>query len=167
VHGRVPPLRQAPEPSADWVRHVAVASRVPVWMPWPLLPGWVVSGVVPVGDDVSGVPAVATLLSGPRVGFAARAAGLAGPDPGDVFGGPPYARAQVSDHQVPLWIVQTDRDQAVVVGERDLVWIWVVVRPASAGALLVDLMGVADAREMGEEVRLLPYGARSNWLDVI
>ena len=103
----------------------------------------------------------------PGVGFAARAAGLAGPDPGDVFGGPPYARAQVSDHQVPLWIVQTDRDQAVVVGERDLVWIWVVVRPASAGALLVDLMGVADAREMGEEVRLLPYGARSNWLDVI
>lgn len=152
-----------------------------MWIPWPLPPGWVVTGVVPVGDDVGGVPAVATLLAGPSplggpaelllvaeepgVGFAAWAAGLTGPDPGDVAAGAPYARAEVADHQVPLWLVPSDRDQAVVVGERDLVWMWVVVRPASAGALLVDRLAVADAREMGEEARLLPYGARSTWLD--
>lgn len=165
------------------MRHVCAQSRVPVWLPWPLASGWVISAVAPVGDAVTGVPAVASVLMGPNplggpaemlivaeepgVGFAAHAAGLPGPDAGHSFDDPPYAHVEIHHHPVPLWLVGSERDQAVVVGERDLVWIWVVTRPASAGALLVDRLAFTDARQMGEEVRLLPYGARSTWLDPV
>lgn len=163
------------------MRHVCSLARVPVWLPWPLRAGWVIAGVAPVGDSVTGVTAVATVLAGPSplggpaellivseepgVGFAAHVAGLPGPDAGRSFDEPPYTHVEIDSHPVPLWLVPTDRDQAVVVGERDLVWIWTLVRPASAGAVLVDRLTFADARAKGEEVRLLPYGARSTWLD--
>jgi hypothetical protein len=181
AHGPVAPRKPDPVPTADWTRHVCVSSRVPVWLPWPLPSGWVVAGVAPVGDEVSGVPAVATVLTGPSplggpaemlivseepgVGFATHLAGLHGTDPGSVVDGAPYSHVEVRGHSVPLWLVPTDSDQAIVVGERDLAWVWVVVRPASAGAMLVDQLTFADARMLGEEVRLLPYGARSTWLD--
>jgi hypothetical protein len=181
VHGPVPPVHRAPEPSADWLRHVSATSRVPVWLPWPLPEAWVVSAVAPVGDDVRGVPAVATVLTGPSplggpaemlvvaeepgVGFATGVLGLEGTDPGAAVQRSPYTHVDVDDHSVPLWLVADSRDDAVVVGERDLVWLWVVVRPASAGAMLVDRLAFVDARTLGEEVRLLPYGARSTWLD--
>lgn len=163
------------------MRHVCAASGVPVWLPWPLRSGWVITSVTPAGDAVHGVPAVATVLAGPHplggpaellivaeepgVGFAAHAAGLPGPDPGHAFDDLPYTYVEIEDHPVPLWLVPSDRDQAVVVGERDLVWIWVVARPATAGPILVDHLAFVDARQIGEEVRLLPYGARSTWLD--
>lgn len=181
AHGAVPPIRPYPRPSADWTRHVAEASRVPVWLPWPLPAGWVMAAVAPVGDEVTGVPAVGTVLTGPSplggpaemlvvaeepgVGFAAQLVGLDGADPGSAVDGEPYTHVDVHGHSVPLWFVPTDGDEAVVVGERDLVWIWIVLRPASAGAMLLDDLSFADARALGEEVRLLPYGARTTWLD--
>ncbi len=177
----MPPMHPAPDPTADWMRHVSLSSRVPVWLPWPLPDGWVVSGIAPVGDDVGGIAAVATALSGPSplggpaeilivaeepgVGFAAGRAGLTGTDPGGAVDGPPYTHVDVEGHPVPMWVVPTGGDHAVVVGERDLVWIWVAVRPASAGVLLVDDLAFVDARSIGEEIRLLPYGSRSPWLD--
>lgn len=181
AHGSVAPVHPVPNPTADWMRHVCASSRVPVWLPWPLPDGWVVSGAAPIGDDVSGIPAVATALSGPSplggpaeilivseepgVGFAASRVGLVGTDPGGAVDGAPYTHVAVGGHPVPLWLVPTSGDNAVVVGERDLVWIWVAVRPASAGALLVDHLAFADARGIGEEIRLLPYASRSPWLD--
>lgn len=180
-HGEVPPRHRAPDPSADWVRHVCTASQVPVWLPWPLPNGWVVTAVAPVGDEVRGIVAVAVVLSGPNplggpaelmavaeepgVGFAAAWAGLPGTDPGPVVEGPPYTHLEVAGHHAPMWLAPASGDQAVVVGERDSRWFWVLVRPGSAGALLVDGLVFADARDMGEEVRLLPYGARSTWVD--
>jgi hypothetical protein len=156
-------------------------AQVPVWLAWPLPTGWVVSGVAPVGDEVSGVAAVATMLTGPSplggpaemlvlseepgVGLGARLAGLPGIDPGPVFDGPPYSHVEVDEHTVPLWLVPGTDHQAVVVGERNMVWIWVIVRPAAAGVMLVDHLSFSDARRLGEEIRLLPYGARSTWLD--
>lgn len=160
---------------------MCATSRVPVWLPWPLPSGWVVSGVAPVGDEVGGMPAVATVLTGPSplggpaemllvaeepgVGFASHVVGLDGDDPGRAVDGEPYSRVEASGHALPLWLVPSESDEAVVVGERDLVWVWVVLRPASAGAMLLDDLSFADARTLGEEVRLLPYGARSTWLD--
>ncbi len=180
-HGAAAPVHPAPDPTADWLRHVAATSRVPVWLPWPLPSGWVISGVGPVGDDVRGICAVATVLTGPSpfggpaemllvaeepgIGRGAHLAGLAGPDPGDVIAGEPYTRVGVDGHSVPMWLVPADADRAVAVGERDLTWMWLAVQPASAGALLVDGLTFTDAREIGEEVRLLPYGSRSSWLD--
>ncbi len=181
VHGPVAPVKPDPVPTADWTRHVCASSRVPVWLPWPLPDGWVVAAIAPIGDEVSGIPAVATVLTGPSplggpaemlivseepgVGFATHLAGLDGTDPGRVVDAAPYSHVVVHGRPLPIWLVPTDADQAVVVGERDLVWIWVMVRPASAGAMLVDHLAFADARVLGEEVRLLPYGARSTWLD--
>jgi hypothetical protein len=181
THGAVPPVHEVRSPTAGWVRHVCATSRVPVWLPWPLPAGWVVTAVAPVGDEVTGIPAVAVALACPSplggpaevllvseepgVGFAARLAGLAGTDPGEVVHDSPYTRAEFGGHPVPLWLVPNGAETAVVVGERDLVWIWILVRPAAAGAMLVDELRFTDAREIGEEVRLLPYGARSTWLD--
>lgn len=182
AHGAVPPVKRAPQPSADWMRHVCASSRLPVWLPWPLPDGWVVAGVAPVGDDVGGLSAVATVLAGPSplggpaemlvvaeepgVGFCAHLVGLDGNDPGRAVHGEPYTRVDANGHALPLWLVPSTSDEAVVVGESDLVWLWVVLRPASAGAMLLDDLSFADARTLGEEVRLLPYGARSTWLDL-
>lgn len=181
AHGAVPPVKPSPQPSADWVRHVCASARVPVWLPWPLPAGWVVAGVTPVGDDVSGVAAVATVFAGPSplggpaemlvvaeepgVGFAPHLVGLDATDPGEAVEGEPYGRVDVDGHSVPLWLVPGEADQAVVVGESNVVWLWVALRPASAGVMLLDPLSFADARTLGEEVRLLPYGARSAWLD--
>ena len=181
VHGAVPPVHRPPSPSADWMRHVCASSRVPVWLPWPLPESWVICDVVPVGDDVRGVTAVGTVLAGPNplggpaemlvvaeepgVGLAAGVVGLNGTDPGDVVRSAPYTHVDIDDHPVPMWLVPDGSDQAAVVGERDMVWLWIVVRPSAAGAMLVDRIPLADARSLGEEVRLLPYGARSSWLD--
>lgn len=181
AHGDVPPVHRAPEPSADWLRHVCASSRVPVWVPWPLPEGWVISAVAPVGDDVRGVVAVASVLTGPSplggpaemlivaeepgVGFATGVLRLDATEPGSAVHRSPYTHVEVDDHPVPLWLVPDEKDDAVVVGERDMVWLWVAVRPASAGAILVDSLSFADARSLGEGVRVLPYGARSTWLD--
>lgn len=181
AHGPVPPVHPVGAPSAGWLRHVCATSRVPVWLPWPLPNGWVVAAVAPVGDEVTGVPAVAVVLACPSpaggpaevllvseqpgVGIATRLAGLPGTDPGAVVHGTPYTRGRFGGHPVPLWLVPDSHDTAVVVGERDLLWIWVLVRPAAAGALLLEEMRFIDARDLGEEIRVLPYGARSTWLD--
>ena len=181
VHGAVPPVHRPPSPSADWMRHVCSTSRVPVWLPWPLPQGWVISDVVPVGDEVHGVSAVGTVLTGPNplggpadlllvaeepgVGLASGVVGLDGTDPGDVVRSAPYTHVDIDDHSVPMWLVPDHAGEAAIVGERDMVWLWIVVRPSAAGAMLVDRISLADARSLGEEVRLLPYGARSSWLD--
>jgi hypothetical protein len=181
VHGEVLPVPDVPEPSADWARHVSLGAQVPVWLPWPLPQGWVVSGIAPVGDEVTGVRAVAVVLTGPHpmggpadmlllseepgVGLGARLTGLDEADPRPAVDTPAYTYLRVGSHPVPMWLVPAGTDCAAVVGERDLAWLWLLVRPASAGPLLVDHLGVADARDLGEEVRLLPYGARTTWLD--
>lgn len=174
-------MRDVPEPSADWARHVSATAEVPVWLPWPLPQGWVLSGLAPVGDEVTGVRAVAVALSGPHplggpadmlllseepgVGLGSRLAGLTGSDPQPAVDTSPYTYLHAHGHPVPMWLVDAGTDCAVVVGERDLAWLWLLVRPASAGALLLDQLLVADARALGEEVRLMPYGARTTWLD--
>lgn len=174
-------MRPAPDPSVDWMRHVCGSARVSVWVPWPLPEAWVLSLVAPVGDEVSGVDAVATVLSGPNplggpaemmlvaeqpgVGLGTRVAGLPGLDPGGLVDASPYHHVQADQHVVPLWLVPTQADQAVAVGEHGMSWLWIAVRPASAGVLLVDHLALADARRIGEEVRMLPFGARSAWLD--
>lgn len=174
-------MHEVPEPTSDWMRHVCATSDVPVLLPWPLPQGWVVTAVAPVGNQVSGVPAAAVVLGGPNplggyaemlllaeesgVGLGTRVAGLPGADPAPDADAPPYARVEVDGHVVPLWLVEPGASCAAAVGVRDLRWVWLVVRPAAAGTLLLDPLTLADARELGEEVRVLPYGARSDWLD--
>jgi hypothetical protein len=122
LHGDVDPLRLAGKPSAEGLHGLVKHAQVPVWVPWPLPYGWLVTGFSGAGDERSGMRATAVALSGPNpvggpadlllvaeepgIGLGAGLAGLAGPDPGDGFAdGPPHATAKVDGHEAPLWMV--------------------------------------------------------------
>src|SRR5256885_8164004 len=66
LHGPVPPLHIAehigPDILAAALGHV---SELPVWCPWPLLTGWMVTGIGWAGDDRTGTTATALACSGP------------------------------------------------------------------------------------------------------
>jgi hypothetical protein len=149
---------------------------VPVLLTWPLPRGWVVTGVASAGDERTGAHAVATACSGPAplggmgelvivaeepgVGLGARYAGLSGPDPGlETDGTPPHAKVTVSGHPSALWCVPSPPDRAVYVGEAAGGWLWFVLWPSEAGALLLEDLELADLRDVGAEVDLLPVGA--------
>ena len=85
-------------------------ARCPVWLPWPLPPGWLVSGFTGAGDERTGARASAVALSGPNplggpadlliiaeepgVGLGAGLAGLPAPIP--ATGSPPASRTPPS-----------------------------------------------------------------------
>ena len=179
VHGVVFPMQPVAAPTVEGMRALARTSAVPVWALWPLPLGWVVTGVAHVGDDRSDIRAVAVACTGPAplgggadlvlvaeepaIGLGARYAGLAGPDPGtsvDVAT-PPHAKIQAGGHPTPLWSVETLPDRAAYVGEAAGLWLWAVFWPESAGHLLQDDIVLADLRDVGAEIELLPLGALS------
>src|SRR5947199_8033608 len=98
LHGEVYPLRSPYSPSGDGLRGLLRNAMVPVWVPWPLPVGWLVTGFAGAGDDRTGTRACVAALSGPNpvggpgemlliseepgVGLGAHLAGLPGPDPG-------------------------------------------------------------------------------------
>jgi hypothetical protein len=176
--GEVPPLHVPRHISADLLASVADrvrASRgddgaVSLWCPWPLLPGWTVTGVGWVGDDRDGVRATALALSGPGpladgpadavlvaeemgVGLGTSLAGIAGPDPGPALNeaahtSGAHAKVKAAGHPTPLWAVASAADRSVYVGEARGMWLYVIAWPASAGYLLAEdivLHDLADA----------------------
>src|ERR671916_137230 len=109
--GRVPRIRltETPFRVADHIGPEILESvlrgpaptveHMPLWCPWPLPPGWMVTGVGWAGDDRIGVRATALACSGPDplgggpadivivaeqpgVGLGNRFAGIPGTDPG-------------------------------------------------------------------------------------
>lgn len=158
--------------SADAVRHVARRAQVPVWLPWPLPTAWLVTGLRHAGDDAHGPVATVLACSGPNplptlprsghaadlllvaeqpgVGLGARLAGLDHVDPGaTVVTGPPHAKVHASGHPLPLWNVPVRPDLAAYVGEAAGVWLWALLWPHSAGALLLEDLSLVDARDPG------------------
>ncbi|MFP3961298.1 DUF6758 family protein [Actinomadura fulvescens] len=189
VHGVVLPRQPAKRPGQEGLAAVLRDTRVPVWTPWPLPLGWLVTGFVTVGDERSGVRAAAVALSGPGllsgpadmilvaeepgIGLGAYYAGLMnGPDPGSGFDeGPPHAKLEVSGptatcgHSVPMWSVpSSEPDRAVYVGEALANWLWAVLWPADAGVLMLERPHLLDLREPGMNLDL-PFGAYSPHLD--
>ena len=176
LHGEILPLLPARSPSRDGLDGLLRSAKVPIWLPWPLPPGWLISGFAGAGDDRTGIRGCAVALSGPNplggpgellvvseepcVGLGAGLAGLAGPDPGDGFAvGQPHAFAQVANHDVPLWHVDSD-DCAVFAGEVSASWLWVLLWPDTAGALLIEPLPLRDLRDP-EQALDLPFGAPS------
>ena len=176
-HGAVAPLCSMGTLTADWVRQVADHSGVPVWLPWPLPTGWMVTGAVAAGVD--GEPSVASALicSGPGagtgpaelvlvceepgVGLGAGYAGLPGPDVGtSVLTGPPSTRAMVVQHETPLWEIRAASDRSVYVGEAGGRWLWAIAWPMEAGLVLHDDFRLIDVRDPGHELDM-PIGAKS------
>jgi hypothetical protein len=164
-----------PRVAPESVEHVRDLGGVPLWLPWPVPPGWVVSGVGYAGDERSGARATVLACSGPSplggaadlllvaeepgVGLGARYAGLPGPDPGGGFdAGPPDAKVEAAGHPTALWSVPGAEDCAVFVGEGKGLWLWALVYPALAGVLLYDTTALADLRDRGGEVDLV-YGS--------
>ena len=176
MHGEVHPLRMAYSASAEGLEGLLRGAAVPVWLPWPLPSGWLVTGFAGAGDERSGIRGCAVALTGPNpvggpgemllvseelgVGLGARLAGLAGPDPGGDFEArPPHAFVRFGNHESPLWHVDTP-DRAAFAGEILGNWLWLILWPDTAGMLLVEKLELRDLRDPGQELDL-PFGAPS------
>jgi hypothetical protein len=167
-------------PSSEGLQAARRGAAVPVWLPWPLPAGWLVTGFATAGDERSGARGSVVALSGPSptggpgemlliseelgVGLGARFAGLAGPDPGHDFAArAPHAFVQFGSRQFPLWHVEAP-GRAAFAGEVMGSWLWLVLWPDTAGVLLVEPMPLRDLRDPGQDLDL-PFGARSPRLD--
>jgi hypothetical protein len=176
VHGEVHPLRMVYSPSAEGLGGLLRGVAVPVWLPWPLPRGWLVTGFAGAGDERSGTRGCIVALSGPNpvggpgemllvseelgVGLGAGCAGLDGPDPGSNFAvGPSHGSVRFGNHEFPLWHVDTP-GRAAFAGEVMGSWLWLILWPDTAGMLLVEPLELRDLRDPGQDLDL-PFGARS------
>lgn len=181
LHGEISPLASARLATREGLRALAKRAVVPVWLPWPLPTGWLVTGFSWAGDERSGARATVVALSGPNplggpaellvvaeepgVGLGAGLAGLPGPDPGAGFAATaPAATIEVANHDVPLWPVGV-AGKAVFAGEVAANWVWLVFWPDTAGALLVEPLALRDLRDPEQDLDL-PFGALSPRLPV-
>ncbi len=177
MHGDVQPLQPAVALTADGLRSFAAESRVPLWLPWPLPLGWLVTGLTYAGDDRTGPRATVLVCSGPAplggaadllvlaeepgIGLGAHFGGLPGPDPGDGFmTGPPSFKAQAVGHVIAMWEVMGEADRSVFVGEARGHWLWMVTWPETASLMLYDRLHLVDLRGAAYPADI-PFGARS------
>jgi hypothetical protein len=168
VHGAVLPLHVAPHVSQDTLDLARAHARVPLWSPWPLRAGWMVTGVGWVGDDRTGGRATALALTGPAplggvadlvlvseepgIGLGARYAGLEGPDPGPALADAlattaAHAKVTTAGHPAPLWSVRSADGRSAYVGEAEGLWLWAVLWPADAGYVFAEQLNLLDLRE--------------------
>lgn len=176
VHGAVLPFHPLGAPTPELAEHVVEQSKVPVWIPWPLPVGWVVTGYAYAGDERSGARATAVALSGPGllggpsdmlliaeepgIGLAAHYAGLPSTDPGEGFDlTAPHAKCEAAGHPTAMWCLDTGQEPVTFVGEAKGLWLWALVWPESAGVLMYDDLKLCDLREMPDLD--IPYGALS------
>jgi hypothetical protein len=176
VHGEVHPLRMAYSTSAEGLEGLLQGAAVPVWLPWPLPTGWLVTGFAGAGDGRTGIRGCAVALTGPNpcggpgemllvseelgVGLGARMAGLPGPDPGSDFAaGAPAATVRFGNHEFPVWHIDA-ADRAAFAGEMLGNWLWLILWPDTAGVLLVEPLELRDLRDPGQDLDL-PFGAPS------
>jgi Family of unknown function (DUF6758) len=191
--GSVAPLWVAPRVSPEVLASVCERIRrsaggadeaVPLWCPWPLPPGWLVTGVGWTGDARRAPRATALAVSGPApfssgpsdlvlvaedlgVGLGGGLAGLGSVDAGPslydaVARTPPDAKIRTDGHPTPLWSVPSGPDRSVHVGEARAIWLYVIAWPPEAAYLLVDGLRLRDLVQArpGE----LLYGADSSRL---
>ncbi len=176
VHGEVLPALPVVAPTNALLRSVAEQARVPLWVPWPLPTGWVVTGVRGVGDQRTGHRATVLACSGPApmggageilliaeepgIGFGAQFAGLEGTDPGvEMLNSAPTVKVPVAGHPTGLWMLDTAMDRAVYVGESQGVWLWLVLQPFDTGLMVINALSLCDARAMPADLDVLPIGA--------
>jgi hypothetical protein len=161
------------------------ATPVPVWCPWPLPAGWMVTGVGWVGDDREGVRASVLACSGPAplqggpadvvlvaeepgIGLGTRLAGIPGPDPGPFLDGlpgtmPAHAKVRAAGWPTPLWSVKSAEDRSAYVGEAKGMWLYAVAWPAAAGYVLAEDLSLSDLAADGVPAELV-FGAPSPYL---
>ena len=155
-------------PTAEGCTDLLKEAAVPVWLPWPIPLGWLVTGFTGAGDDRSGTTGLrgraVRAQPGRRPGRDAghlRGAGggpgravrrAAGPDPGEGFAtGPPHALVQFGHHEFPLWHVGR-AGAAAFAGEVLGSWLWIMLWPDTAGMLLLETLSLRDLRDPGQEL---------------
>jgi len=101
----------------------------------------------------------------PGIGLGAHLAGLTDVDPGAVI--VESSRHRMADLKVvaagqhtPLWTVEVPGECAAYVGEAAGVWLWVLLWPVHAAAVLLEPFELLDLRDPGLDLDL-PYGAAS------
>lgn len=176
-HGSIAPLHPVLSLTPELMSQVAEKSGVPIWVPWPLPAGWMVTGALLAGDGRSPSVATALVCSGPSprggpaelvlvaeepgVGLGAGYAGLPGPDAGAVeLTGAPSTRVAFDHHETPLWEISSPTDRSVYVGEADGRWLWAIAWPMEAVLVLHDDVTLIDLRDPGLDIDV-PLGAMS------
>src|SRR5690348_10366278 len=180
-HGGIVPLwRPAKAGYESFVDHLQRSRALPTYLPWPLTPGWSITDYGCVGfpggtaratvvslagpSDLDGVVELCVVTEEPGTGLGARCAGVHRTDPGAEIGdGPPQAKVRIQGHPVSLWVVSTSSsdssfDRSVFAGEAQGCWLWLVLRPASAGLLLSDEWILLNLSDLGPELVDLPFG---------
>jgi len=183
--GPVPPLHVAEHISAEIVESVTARSKdIPIWCPWPLPTGWMVTGIGWAGDERSGTRATVLACSGPGplggpadivlvaeepgVGLGNRYAGLYGPDPGPYLqdaleSTAAHAKVKAAGWPTALWAVRTPAaDRGAYVGEAKGMWIYAIAWPQSAAYLFAEDLVLHDLTEWVPAE--LVYGAPSPFL---
>ena len=177
--GAVQPLHVHAPADQRALDHVSALTRVPLWVPRPLLFGWVISGVAYAGDERGGARATVLNCSGPVTGGRA---GRPGPGRRGARGGA-GGKAGRPDRPGAGASVRSRRDEGArrappdrAVGHRRFrrprhlhrgsagIWLWVVVRPASAYVLLIDNLKLHDLRDGIFASLDLVFGAASPML---
>lgn len=178
AHGDVDPFHAAKAVGEAALGHTVGVAQVPVWMPWPLPLGWLVTGVAHAGDERTGAKGTAVACSGPSelggpaelvliaesagVGLGAFYSGVDSCVPQPVLSGSAEVKVHAAGHPTALWPAQSAADRAVLVGEACGVWLTAVVWPPSSAVTLLDEMELHDLREHESWVELaIPYGAIS------
>lgn len=183
IHGAVAPLHVASRIGPEVLDAVRRNSGVPMWMPWPMLPGWTVTGAAWAGDERRPASATAVACAGPAplggladivlvaeepgTGLGANLAGLDGPDPGKLLTDAlettnAHAKVLAAGHPTPLWSIQAADDRSVYVGEARGLWLWAIAWPAHAGYVLAEDLVLQDLRD-GVPAPVL-FGAPSPYL---
>jgi len=177
-HGAVDPLQPFGWPSVEVAAELAAGLSLPIWLPWPLPPGWLISGLGYAGRSRSRAAATVLACSGPSplgglgellivaeepsVGLGGAYAGLDAIDPGGAIeGAAAQAKIEIGQHPTSLWCLSSPSDRAVYVGEAAGCWLWIVLHPASAGYLLAERLALADLRDLGAEIEMLPFSAQT------
>jgi hypothetical protein len=180
-HGVITPLWRPGTASYEAMAdHLVRCGGSATLVPWPLAPGWTITDFGCVAapgldgrasmlacrgvTDLDGVVELTVVSEEPGVGLGARCAGTDHTDPGAEIGdGPPHAKVSVDGATLPLWSVSTSAcdtafDRSVFAGEAQGRWLWMVLRPASAGLLLRDEWILADLTNLGPELIDVPFG---------
>jgi hypothetical protein len=190
--GAILPLHVAQHIGSDIVESVRAKARAhpgsngptPIWCPWPLPLGWMVTGVGWVGDERSGVRATVVACSGPAplqggpadivlvaeepgIGLGTRFAGIPGPDPGpylerDLATTAAHAKVKADGWPTALWAVKSAEDRSAYVGEARGLWLYAVAWPAQAGYLLAENVVLLDLVDTVPSEMV--YGAPSPYL---
>lgn len=175
-HGEVRPLHPAVLPDSQGLLSLVRGAQVPAWLPWPLPPTWLFTGMRLVGGGALPVSAVAIGLTGasltsgpadlvivseqPGTGLGARFAGLDDPEPGhSILQRPADTTLDAAGWPTPVWSLPAKDDRAVYVGEAAGEWLWLIAWPEIAWSVIHDDLRLVDLRSpqlLGD----LPVGAK-------